>query len=99
MRRMLLVGAVMGFTGVANADDKIVVKDSNKTVIVNGPVTITGNNNIVQIGNNNTVIINQNSPNTKTTTSKPNKPSGKPCDVQAARHDAQVAAWMAMMKK
>lgn len=103
MRRMLLVAAVLGFTGVASADDKIIVKDNNgTTIIINGPVIVSGNNNIVQIGNGNKVIIN--SPTKKTTptskTSSPAKMMGnKACDYEAARHNNQVAAWMAMMGK
>lgn len=100
MRRMLLVGAVLGFAGFASADDKIVVKDSNKTVIVNGPVIINGNNNIVIIGNDNTVNINSKTKGKPTVSKTPARtPSMKACDVQALRHEQQVAAWMQMMKR
>jgi hypothetical protein len=98
MRRMLLVGAVLGFASIASADDKIIVKDSNKTVIVNGSVIVNGNNNIVIIGNNNTVNVNSKTPTSKATLKTPVK-SLRPCDIEAMRHEQQVAAWMKMMKR
>lgn len=102
MRRMLLVGAVLGLATMARADDKIVVKDNKgTTIIINGPVIVSGNNNVVQIGSGNKVIVNSPGASQKGTKSAPFRAGSvsKPCDEQAQRHDNQVAAWMALMGK